>query len=190
MAIARMMSLESTIIPTLTPLHLQLVQRIDDEDFSGVKRKVREELAKQGQPTTDEFLDAGILALKQYYAVALLDPTNEHAVSDVIDPFWHAHILHTKEYIAFCDEVFGQYVHHEPLDHALPDRLRHVARLYAYTGDVYRQMFNHIDGTFYPVSQGLPDARLLCSHQEIFKSEIRAVALFPSVDIDTVYAAA
>lgn len=31
-----------------------------------------------------------------------------------IDEVWHAHILHTKEYANFCDNVFGQFLHHDP----------------------------------------------------------------------------
>ncbi|MBU6214568.1 hypothetical protein KGM48_01865 [Patescibacteria group bacterium] len=30
------------------------------------------------------------------------------------DEVWHAHILHTREYEAFCKENFGQFLHHVP----------------------------------------------------------------------------
>ncbi|WP_261575742.1 hypothetical protein [Frankia gtarii] len=106
-------SVVSTTGVDVTPFRRELLAMIDAEDFSGVKRKVFTDLAKQGVVPSDEFLDEGVLALRQYYVVALLDPTNRHAVSDVIDPFWHAHILHTKQYIDFCDRVFGQYIQHE-----------------------------------------------------------------------------
>ena len=178
--------LEATISIDLTELQLEMVREIDNEDFTGVMRKVREEFGHWGESVSDEFLEAGVLALKQYYAVALLDPCNEHAVSDSIDPFWHAHILHTKEYIAFGQRIFGQYVHHEPLNHDDAAQLRHVARLYAYTTNVYRQMFSYINEAFYP--EMMPDARLLCSHQEIFKPVLREVTSFPSIDIDKVFA--
>lgn len=181
-----MPTLESTIAVELTELQLGKVRLIDAEDFSGVQRKVREELAKQGEPASAEFLEAGVLALKQYYAVALLDPHNEHAVSDVIDPFWHAHILHTELYIAFGERVFGQYVQHEPLDHGNTEQLRHVARLYAYTTVVYRQMFNYINPAFYP--ETMTDARLLCSHHQIDNPSLRQDSIFPPVDIERRFA--
>lgn len=31
-----------------------------------------------------------------------------------IDEVWHAHILHTKDYVEFCEIVFGYYLHHHP----------------------------------------------------------------------------
>jgi hypothetical protein len=33
-----------------------------------------------------------------------------------IDKLWHAFILHTKLYRAFCDRYFGRYLDHDPLD--------------------------------------------------------------------------
>jgi len=31
-----------------------------------------------------------------------------------IDEFWHTHILDTRKYIADCDLLFGEYLHHFP----------------------------------------------------------------------------
>lgn len=31
-----------------------------------------------------------------------------------IDDAWHAHILHTEDYMKFCEETFGCYLHHQP----------------------------------------------------------------------------
>lgn len=31
-----------------------------------------------------------------------------------MDEVWHAHILHTKDYMEFCQHVFGGYLHHFP----------------------------------------------------------------------------
>jgi hypothetical protein len=32
-----------------------------------------------------------------------------------IDVFWHKHILYTQSYTDVCQELFGRYLHHEPL---------------------------------------------------------------------------
>ena len=37
--------------------------------------------------------------------------------SPLVDLVWHEHILATKEYMKFCDEVFGVYLHHTPGDY-------------------------------------------------------------------------
>lgn len=34
--------------------------------------------------------------------------------SQVVDDLWHEFILHTRDYQAFCDKAFGQFLHHTP----------------------------------------------------------------------------
>jgi hypothetical protein len=34
--------------------------------------------------------------------------------SQVVDDLWHAFILYTRHYQTFCDEAFGQFLHHTP----------------------------------------------------------------------------
>jgi hypothetical protein len=48
------------------------------------------------------------LSLKKYYPDAALVP------NQLLDEFWHAHILDTAAYHADCDMVFGKYIHHYP----------------------------------------------------------------------------
>ena len=79
----------------LQPLHLEKIKKIDEFDFSKKSKRV----AKETGIHDKEYLNQGIHNLKRYYIVALLDPLNEHAVSETVDPFWHAHVLHTKDYI-------------------------------------------------------------------------------------------
>lgn len=31
-----------------------------------------------------------------------------------IDQMWHVFLLYTKDYMAFCDDFFGEYLHHLP----------------------------------------------------------------------------
>ncbi|MCT2587681.1 glycine-rich domain-containing protein [Actinophytocola gossypii] len=42
------------------------------------------------------------------------------APSAAVDPGWHAFILHTQEYAAFCSLVGGRFLHHVPTDDADP----------------------------------------------------------------------
>ncbi|WOE82084.1 hypothetical protein RZO07_12980 [Pseudomonas protegens] len=34
--------------------------------------------------------------------------------SQVVDDLWHEFILHTRDYQAFCNKAFGQFLHHTP----------------------------------------------------------------------------
>ncbi len=37
--------------------------------------------------------------------------------SPLVDKFWHAFILHTRDYDEFCKKHLGHFFHHEPRDH-------------------------------------------------------------------------
>lgn len=56
------------------------------------------------------------------------DPNQYTAKSDLlfqpspfVDQVWHAHILNTHDYKAFCEQVFGHFVHHIPGEVHLPN---------------------------------------------------------------------
>ncbi len=156
------------LFDTLSPglvLSEELVARlrtIEEHDFGGVKHKVCEDLGRAGRHVTDEWLNAGVLALKQYYAIAIIDGINMHAVSDAVDPFWHAHILHTRQYADFCNRLAGRYLHHEPLDHGKSADVDFVKRLYDFTMRRYAECFVFVDPDFHPASPGRDE--LVCLH--------------------------
>lgn len=158
--------------------------RICQEDFQRIKQKVREELLARGQSVTDEYLERGIQALRQYHAVAILDPRNEHAISDALDPFWHVQILFTRQYVRFCNETMGHYVHHEPLDHADLAAVQHVANLYRHTNKRLEDIFGQVlDREFFP--SVLTEDRLVCRHCQCFNE-----ALLSETRYEQVYACA
>lgn len=166
----------SSIKVQLNAFHLKKLMAIDEFDFSKVSEKTQQDLLSEGTKVEHAYFEKGILALKQYYAVALFDPKNMHAVSNVVDPFWHNHILFTKDYVEFCDQIYGHYVHHTPLNKSDDAAVRKVQTLYEYTLDIYSKLFNRIDAFFWP-----PVAKdnLVCTHMEIISPEVRENSLFP-----------
>jgi hypothetical protein len=59
------------------------------------------------------------------------------APSNMIDEMWHAHLLSTKEYFAFCKRHNdGDYLHHDP---SMVDAKKHR---YRWTLTQYRELFN------------------------------------------------
>lgn len=167
-----------TITVSITEKHRERLVVIDQEDYSGVIRKTKEYFGERGIDLAPEYIDRAIFALKQYYAVAMLDPANAHAVSSPIDPFWHFHILHTKQYMEFCERVVGEYMHHIPLDHSKYAQVENVRTLYEYTIDVLRRIFSFVDHELWP--DKIPDAALICLHKgnrDIYK-ELQPIRLF------------
>jgi hypothetical protein len=44
----------------------------------------------------------------------------------LVDLGWHAFILYTAEYAAFCDRVAGRFIHHSPDDVPAPEGISAV----------------------------------------------------------------
>ncbi|MBI3337118.1 MAG: hypothetical protein HY005_00640 [Candidatus Staskawiczbacteria bacterium] len=160
--------------------HKRRLRIIDNEDYSGVVRKVREfYVAEHGHEPTHDYLDSGVYGLKQYYAVALLDPLNAHSVSAKLDPFWHAHILHTHKYMDFSERVVGRYMHHVPLDPDDVERVENIGVLYGYTIEVLEQLFGEVDEENW-ATEGV-NFRLCCGHASSYE-EVNRLGLFPAVE--------
>jgi len=60
-----------------------------------------------------------------------------------IDKLWHAHILSTKEYHAFCWRAGTHYLHHDPT-------LKQGKERYEWTMQVYKEHFGEPDKMFWP----------------------------------------
>jgi hypothetical protein len=168
----------STIKLPLQEEHRKRLAVIASADYSGVIRKTKEYYIEIGKPVSDEYLSEGIFGLQQYYAVALLDPANAHAVSAPVDPFWHFHILHTQDYFSFCDQVVGEYMHHQPLNHAVETQVENVRTLYQYTIEILDKIFTEVNPHFWP--EDFSDAAMICFHkgnQELYPS-VQPIRLF------------
>ena len=65
---------------------------------------------------------------------ATLVPTRE------IDEFWHNHILYTKRYTDDCQQIFGYYLHHNPL--SPNEDTTKLIREFSLTKQLYLETFN------------------------------------------------
>lgn len=80
----------------------------------------------------DERVEPGLAVRIVDQALAFLGTC---AVSDValspsavVDVGWHAFVLHTHEYAAFCQQVAGRFIHHVPFQGDVPAIRGAVAR--------------------------------------------------------------
>ena len=139
-------SLADSVLVPMNYAHYLALEAIDQHYFVDVRKKV-----KQEHPTfTNDFLDLGILYLKRYYAIHVLDPLNPPAMSLPLDPFWHSHILYSEDYFAFCNKVFGEYLHHIPLlfEDVVADQF--VKSMYEHTYARHEEIFGTVDQTMFP----------------------------------------
>lgn len=79
-------------------------------DLSPVRMRVAREHAHL---TTEQLQDMETRYLK-FLMQCKAEPNVRHEPERDVDLYWHAHILHTKQYIADCNRYFGYILHHEP----------------------------------------------------------------------------
>lgn len=102
--------------------------------------KVIEVFNRENPGTSLRDTGLALQALKEYFLVMLLERKAGRngalgMPSALADQVWHAFLLCTKEYQAFCNRFFGQMVHHDPDPEAVPCSL---AGAKAFKADVIR----------------------------------------------------
>ncbi len=86
-------------------------QSIDTVDLtSTINRliKVHKWTKKQALTAANQYRNYLFLKIKYSERDLSLPPSFD------IDEVWHAHILHTQDYMEFCEQAFGYYLHHHP----------------------------------------------------------------------------
>ncbi len=156
-------SLVSTVRVLMSSRQKQAMLRLDAEDCRGIILLTQKEQKKQGNRLTDEYCERACIALKQYYALSIFDSRNMHAISELLDPFWHAHILDTMRYGMLCNAI-GGFMHHDPLDHCDEAKVSAVVRVYTYSYNVLGRIFgvDNLDPDFHPKTPSR--ASMVCRH--------------------------
>ncbi|TDE26511.1 hypothetical protein [Actinomadura sp. 6K520] len=73
------------------------------------------------------------------------------AMSESVDPGWHAFLLHSQDYMRFCEENLGYYLHHVPPGPGVSMGEEEIARtLPALHATGYRVELEHWTGAAYP----------------------------------------
>lgn len=131
----RDLSLPSGVAAQLSEGMLLRLKRIDELDLQPAQARMIVDF-----PIQNSSFEAVSREVKRFLALALLEPRPGHriVIGEQIDGLWHYFILHTKAYREFCSEVYGAYLHHNPV---LPENKRELAADYVKTRDLYRRYF-------------------------------------------------
>jgi hypothetical protein len=70
--------------------------------------------------------------------------------SPVVDPAWHAFILHTPDYMAYCEQHCGGYIHHIPTDPEDSTEAAESEDGYEQTRRAIRERFGEPDELLWP----------------------------------------
>ena len=96
---------QSTVTDLITAK--KLIESVDLKQTILRLIKVHNWKAKEAEAAAIQYRN--FLYLKKKYGETYVLPPSYD-----MDEVWHAHILHTKDYIDFCEQVFGCYLHHHP----------------------------------------------------------------------------
>lgn len=107
-------------------------------------QSVVERIAKENDVSEQE-AERYFQGLLEFLAVAA-EAEEPVSPSLPIDAAWHAFILHTRDYAAYCDEQFGEFVHHQPTGNPRATNLENYSRARSLAAD----RFDALDADVWP----------------------------------------
>jgi hypothetical protein len=74
----------------------------------------RDEVTRRYLHLSEEDVNLAFEQLRFYFGICLAKkPVSVAMPSRIVDTCWHVFICNTREYRRFCDDVFGDFLHHE-----------------------------------------------------------------------------
>ena len=89
-----------------------IINAISKLDFSDVKMKLMDE--KEGKGWSERQTNEAERWYKMFLHLCKKYPDETIVPTQIVDDFWHQHILDTRKYATDCKKVFGKFLHHYP----------------------------------------------------------------------------
>jgi hypothetical protein len=101
--------------------------------------EVKERVLKSGV-VLDRDIDEAVLEYRKFMGLVLLGYGKLGMANPLVDEVWHTHILFTRDYSRFCGNVFGGFIHHNPITPTRPDDGSSTQRFV----DAYTQVYGDL----------------------------------------------
>ncbi len=115
------MSLEQTLVEagkdfTVLPCEYHKLGEREQDYFTRLQAYQAPWLAERilGQGVSAAEFAGAFNEFKRYAALLTISDQLLGMVSKKVDSVWHEFILFTRDYMTFCDEFHGKYIHHQP----------------------------------------------------------------------------
>jgi hypothetical protein len=89
-----------------------LLEKILNWDLS----KIVDFAVKENPSVEKEAILSSEQEYKHFVYLMLITGQSLPVPTQVVDLIWHSHVLHTRDYMDFCNQVAGGYIHHTPAD--------------------------------------------------------------------------
>lgn len=141
-------TIKDEVKATLQPIQIESIKFIDNIDFNDAAKNVSLDLKQIGKELNTELLEQGILVLKQYYSLAILDSQNYQAINEALDDSWY-HILFTRDYEEFCSNRMSEVGFHNSSFQEDEVPVMEFANCYRFTIECWDKLCNLFDNKFY-----------------------------------------
>lgn len=82
---------------------------IEAYDFSFLKEKFQTSF-----PCDEEEFREIVAEFKNFMKLVYLQDQPLAMIGKGVDEFWHTFLIFTPQYAEFCDNIFGEFIHHQP----------------------------------------------------------------------------
>lgn len=122
----------------------------------------------EGQGWSDDLAKQAVKHYQNFLKLIQMFPDEELVPTRAVDEVWHCHILDTRSYVDWCNQVFGQYLHHDPdFGRGGQKQTAKLKEAFEKTNLLYRQVFNA------DYLHGLPGSASFCSGKACIGSLVK-----------------
>ncbi len=87
----------------------RVMSKVDELDFTPHGYKLHKE-----HDWSESKINHAITIYKEWLVLQVLYEDLSFAPSELVDEFWHIHILDTRKYMVDCNTIKGEFIHHYP----------------------------------------------------------------------------
>ncbi|GAA1394378.1 glycine-rich domain-containing protein [Catellatospora coxensis] len=121
-----------------------------DDDLAAL---LVEDVQKKFPEWSDDYCRRGVAQMVGFLAACAV-AAEPLSPSEPVDEFWHAFIVRTVPYAAFCERVAGRFIHHQPDDDREKDeqesRIPKAEAMRARAVEVITAAGHEVDEEFWP----------------------------------------
>jgi len=106
-----MSSIDVSSVVEVSGMKLNHKHLVDDVTWERLVNRIVED-EKIDRSLAERIMDQAL----GFLALVKLEPESHYGPSALVDIGWHTFILYTKPYAAFCQDLAGHFIHHDPTD--------------------------------------------------------------------------
>jgi hypothetical protein len=143
---------------------VNLSLELDQLDLEPIMVKLMD--IEEGKGWSLEFVLKAAQEYKKFLMLCKIYPDEAIVPSNIVDDFWHYHILDTQKYQEDCEYIFGYFLHHFPYFGMRGDQdSKNLAAAWQQSCALYEKHFGKIPTDLWLNSGRCPNCGRRCSNE-------------------------